>query len=130
MKFNYHFLPTRGTDITLKEATHLSKYNGIGAVPFYSIRQSPTDGSIKFVVEALKLAQKMNVEFEVGNQISRYAPWWQKNEIYLKWLESKSNKLMKRYSIDERSALVVSQNDRYDVYYNMNDLKKDQNGVV
>ena len=47
-KFNYHFLPMSGPDLTIEQATQLSKAGGSCGGPYFPVLQSPTDASQKF----------------------------------------------------------------------------------
>ena len=126
-KFNYHFLPLKGLDITIEQATQMSKCGGSCGGPYWPIRQSPTIKSQKFELEAKRIAFKLRAEFKTINELPQEAKWWMKNKIYLRYIEFISDVKKRKYKIQKRPALVLTMNDKFEVYYDWVDLEKKVN---
>jgi hypothetical protein len=123
-KFNYHFLPLQGMDITIESATQMSKAGGSCGGPYWPVRQSPTDKTQKFEMEAKRIAFKNRAEFSVVNELPPNPNWWMKNKIYIRWVEFVSDSKKRKYKIKQRPALVVSENNKFEVFYDWEDLEK------
>ena len=126
-KWNYHFLPLSGPDITIEQATAMSKAGGSCGGPYYPVRQSASKPSLKFEAEAKLVAQKTGAEFTIMNQLPPRSPWWKKNEAYLRWMNRKARKLVRKYGIDHKPALVVRIGDKHMIVYDDQDLEKKVN---
>jgi hypothetical protein len=105
--FTIHFLPLSGDDITIEEATQLSKCGGGCGGPFWPVRQSTTNETQKFESEAKRLADRYQGEFSIVNELPPKSPWWKKNTIYLKWLGFKADRKQRKYGVKHKPALVV-----------------------
>jgi hypothetical protein len=123
-KFNYHFLPLLGPNITIEQAAQMSKCGGSCGGPYWPVRQSSTEKSEKFEQEAKRVAEKLSAEFTIVNQLPRHSPWWKKNKIYLRWIEHVSNKKQRKYGIKLRPALVVIQNENFVTIYDWKGMEK------
>jgi hypothetical protein len=123
-KFNYHFLPLEGMDITIEQATQMSKAGGSCGGPYWPVRQSATKSTQKFELEAKRIAFKNRAEFIIINGLPPNPEWWMKNKIYLRWIEHVSNSKKRKYKIKQRPALVISQNGEFEVFYDWEDLEK------
>ena len=126
-KWNYHFLPLSGPDITVEQATAMAKAGGSCGGPYYPVRQSASLKSLKFESEAKRIANKLGAEFTIINQLPQRSPWWKKNEAYLRWMNRKARKLVKKYGIDHKPALVVRIGDKHMIVYDEQDLEKKVN---
>jgi hypothetical protein len=126
-KWNYHFLPLFGSDITVEQATAMAKAGGSCGGPYYPVRQSASPSSLKFEVEAKRIAHKFGAEFTIMNQLPPHSPWWKKNEAYLRWMNYKARKLIRKYGVDHKPALVVRINDKHMIVYDDRDLEKNIN---
>jgi hypothetical protein len=122
-KFNYYFLPHYGPDITIEQATQMSKCGGSCGGPYWPVRQSPSEKSLKFEIEAKRIAFKLKADFSVVNQLPYNSPWWKRNKIYLRWLEMKSDHLRRKYRVSHRPALVVTENGKHLTIYDWEDLE-------
>ena len=122
--FTLHFLPMVGDEITIEQATQLSKCGGGCGGPFWPVRRSPTRDAQKFELEAKRVASKLHSEFKVVNELPNNPPWWMKNTLYIKWLGLKSDYLKRKYRIKSKPALVVKVMDRSKAFYNWSDLEK------
>ena len=129
-KFNYHFLPMYGPDITIEQATQLSKCGGSCGGPYYPVRQSSTRASMKFEQEAKRVADKLKADFTIINQLPPHSPWWKKNKVYLRYLEFVADSKRRKYGIKRKPALVVSVNDKYITLYDWEELEKKVNDFV
>jgi hypothetical protein len=123
-KFNYHFLPLQGMDITIEQATQMSKAGGSCGGPYWPVRQTASRNSEKFEMEAKRIAFKNRAEFSVVNELPPNPNWWMKNKIYLRWIEFVSNNKKRKFKIKQRPALVVSENNKFEVFYEWEDLEK------
>jgi hypothetical protein len=113
-----------GNDITIEQATQMAKAGGSCGGPYWPVRQSPTDKTRKFEMEAKRVAFKMHSEFSVVNELPPHPEWWMKNKIYIRWIEHLSNSKKRKYGIKSRPALVVSINDQFKVFYSSEELEK------
>jgi hypothetical protein len=122
--FTLHFLPLVGDDITIEQATQLSKCGGGCGGPFWPVRQSPTKSTRQLELEAKRIASKLRIEFEVMNTLPEDPPWWKKNTLYIKWLSLKSDYLKHKYGLKTKPALVVKVMDKAKAFYDITNLEK------
>jgi hypothetical protein len=126
-KFNYHFLPLHGQDISIEQATQMSKCGGSCGGPYWPVRQSQSKKSQLFEREVKRISQKLDAEFSIINELPRHPAWWMKNKVYLRWIEFVSNNKKRKYKIKQRPALVVTMNDKFEVIYDWDELEKKVN---
>jgi hypothetical protein len=122
--YTVHFLPLYGDDITIEQATQMSKCGGGCGGPFWPVRRSSTDKTMRFELEAKRIASKFRAEFSVINALSSHAQWWKKNTIYMKWLGMKADIKQRKYKIKHKPALVVRLGDKSTVFYDLAELEK------
>jgi hypothetical protein len=121
--FTVHFLPLSGDEITIEQATQLSKCGGGCGGPFWPVRQSPTNETQKFESEAKRLANRFQGEFSIVNELPPKAPWWKKNTLYLKWLGFKADRKQRKYGVEHKPALVVRVNKLNKTFYTFKGLE-------
>ncbi len=123
-KWNFHFLPISGPDITIEQAIAFSKAGGSCGGPYYPVRQTATLESLKFEGEAKNIAYKFNADFTIVNQLPPNSPWWKKNEAYLKWMNYKARRLARKYKLEHKPALVVGIGAKHLTAYDTQNLEK------
>jgi len=121
--FTIHFLPLAGDEITIEQATQLSKCGGGCGGPYWPVRQSTTNETLKFESEAKRLADRFHGEFSIVNELPPNSPWWKKNTLYLKWLGFKADRKQKKYSVKRKPALVVRVNKTNKAFYSLEGLE-------
>ncbi len=105
----------------------MSKCGGSCGGPYWPVRQSPTKDSERFEMEAKRVAFKLRSDFTVVNELPLKPEWWMKNKVYLRWLEFVSDNKKRKYNIKQRPALLVTMNDKFEVFYDWHDLEKKVN---
>ncbi len=113
-----------GDDITIEQATELSKAGGGCGGPFWPVKQSVSRKTQRFEFEAKRIASELGGNFSVVNALTRNAPWWKRNTIYLKWLGMKSDLKQRKYGLKHKPALVVRTGKKAKVFYDLDDLEK------
>ncbi|WP_455392460.1 hypothetical protein [[Eubacterium] cellulosolvens] len=121
--FTIHFLPLSGDEITIEEATQLSKCGGGCGGPYWPVRQSANNESLKFEAESKRLAERFHSEFDVVNELPPNSPWWKKNTLYLKWLGFKADRKQHRYGVKRKPALVVKFKNKSKAFYTWKGLE-------
>ena len=123
--FTIHFLPLSGDDITLEQATQLSKCGAGYGGPFWPVRQSPSHKTLKFESEAKRLASRFHGKFSIVNELPPNSPWWKRNTICLKWLAFIAERKQRKYGVKSKPALVVKLNEKSKTFYTWDGLEND-----
>jgi len=122
--FTLHFLPMAGNEITIEQATQFSKCGGGCGGPYWPVRQSPNNDTLKFEMEAKRLAARFKGEFSIVNELPPHSPWWKRNTLYLKWLGMKADRKQRKFGVKRKPALIVRLNNKNKTFYTWEGLEK------